>query len=230
MNKKFFMVILMIIVFISICIPKSFGATITPDQITGSKDTSDVDLDLDFIDDITDLLRTAGIFLAVGVMMVLGIKYMSGSLEEKAQYKKTMIPYLIGCFLIFSASVIAPQIIEIFKDAKDTQTVGNIALGLIRAIGTVVAVGVLMLLGIKYIIGSAEEKAEYKRSMLPYIIGSVMLFGAVNLTSILYNMIEIGGDSAAREFAGNHNYSELQEEYNRANEILTELQKSRRKR
>jgi len=42
--------------------------------------------------------------------MVLGIKYMMGSAEEKAEYKKTMIPYIIGAILLFAATTIANAI------------------------------------------------------------------------------------------------------------------------
>lgn len=36
--------------------------------------------------------------------MIIGIKYMTGSLEEKANYKKTMVPYLVGCVILFRSS------------------------------------------------------------------------------------------------------------------------------
>lgn len=136
--KGILTIIMIMILCIIICSPKILAVSVTPDQITGGNFANDIDLD--FVDDITNLLRTVGIFLAVGVMMVLGIKYITGSLEEKATYKKTMVPYLIGCFFIFSASAVAPQIIDLFKDAKDTESVGNVALGLIRIIGSFVAV------------------------------------------------------------------------------------------
>ena len=53
------------------------------------------------------VIQTAGVVIAVIILMVLGIKYMMGSAEEKAEYKKTMIPYLVGAILIFAASTIA---------------------------------------------------------------------------------------------------------------------------
>lgn len=53
------------------------------------------------------VIQVAGIVIAVIILMVLGIKYMMGSAEEKAEYKKTMIPYLVGAILIFAASTIA---------------------------------------------------------------------------------------------------------------------------
>ena len=45
-----------------------------------------------------------------------------------------------------------------------------------------------MIIGIKYMLGSVEEKAQYKKSLLPYIIGAVILFASVNLVQILYNV------------------------------------------
>ena len=45
----------------------------------------------------------------IGIMLI-GIKYMLGSVEEKAEYKKTMIPYIIGCIFIFSISTIVSVI------------------------------------------------------------------------------------------------------------------------
>lgn len=60
---------------------------------------------------IVSIVTTIGIIVAVVVLLVLGIKYMMGSAAEKAEYKKTMIPYLIGAVLIFGASAIAKAVI-----------------------------------------------------------------------------------------------------------------------
>ena len=47
-----------------------------------------------------------------------------------------------------------------------------------------------MVIGIKYMMGSAEEKAEYKKTMIPYLIGAVLLFAAVNLATYIYGIAE----------------------------------------
>lgn len=60
---------------------------------------------------IVSIITTIGIIVAVIVLLILGIKYMMGSASEKAEYKKTMIPYLIGAVLIFGASAIAKAVI-----------------------------------------------------------------------------------------------------------------------
>lgn len=62
---------------------------------------------------IVDVITTVGIVVAVIVLLVLGIKYMMGSASEKAEYKKTMIPYLVGAVLIFGASAIAKAVVSL---------------------------------------------------------------------------------------------------------------------
>ena len=58
------------------------------------------------------LIRMVGSIVAVAVLVVIGIKYMIGSAEEKAKYKEVMIPYIIGAVLIFAATWIASAIYQ----------------------------------------------------------------------------------------------------------------------
>ena len=181
------------------------GTTLSPSQITGD---SGVVLETDFVDKITDFVSKIGIFIAVGVLMIIGIKYMTGSLEEKATYKKSMIPYVIGCFLLFGASILAPKIGELVSGlGDDTEEIGNKILGIIQVTGTLIAVGVLMVIGIKYMTGSVEERANYKKTMLPYVVGTVLLFGAVNVTTLIYDVaISVSGDMGSeKRYAGDAN-------------------------
>ena len=69
---------------------------------------------------IVSIITTIGIIVAVVVLLVLGIKYMMGSASEKAEYKKTMIPYLIGALLIFGASAIAKAVIAVSESITKT--------------------------------------------------------------------------------------------------------------
>lgn len=62
-------------------------------------------------------------------------------------------------------------------------------LGIVRVVGTMVSVGVLMVIGIKYMIGSVEEKAEYKKTFLLYIIGAFLLFTGTLLPSVIYDAV-----------------------------------------
>lgn len=71
-----------------------------------------------------------------------------------------------------------------------TYDIGNNILGIIQTVGILLSVGCLMVLGIKYMMGSAEEKAEYKKTFIPYIIGAVLLFAASALAKVVYNWVK----------------------------------------
>ena len=69
------------------------------------------------------------------------------------------------------------------------QGLANNIIGVIRAVGIIIAVVILLILGIKYMMGSAEEKADYKKSMIPYIVGAVLIFAGSTLVNIIYNFV-----------------------------------------
>ncbi len=230
---KIALLIILITLIVALSIPKSLA--ITPGDLTGEV-SDDTTLDVEFVTNLENMIRLLGTFIAVGVLMIIGVKYMTGSIEEKANYKKTMMPYLIGCIFLFGASIIAPQIIETFKETKTAEDAGNTVLGLIQAVGTFVAVAVLMILGLKYMLGSIEERASYKKSMLPYLIGAILLFGAVNITAAIANNISeegytgnmnlASGRADAEEFIKGHNRSEIMTRYQEVKDKPKQLEMS----
>lgn len=64
-------------------------------------------------DFLYNLLLAIGIVVAVIVGSILGIKYMMGSVEEKAEYKQTLLAYLISCAVVFGAFGIWKLVITI---------------------------------------------------------------------------------------------------------------------
>ena len=105
-----------------------------------------------------------------------------------------IILFINGCFFSSSsASIINP---DDYKPTDNTgsQKLSNIAgvvLGAINVVGAFISAGMLMIIGIKYMIGSVEEKAEYKSTMLPYVIGAVLLFSGTTLLNLIYNLATI---------------------------------------
>lgn len=55
---------------------------------------------------ILAIITWAGAAIAVGMLMFIGIKYVTASPEGKAEIKKTAMYYVLGAILIFSASAI----------------------------------------------------------------------------------------------------------------------------
>ena len=72
---------------------------------------------------------------------------------------------------------------------SDFDKIGSVILGAIQGIGIGFSVIALVIIGIKFMLGSAEEKAEYKSHLVPYIIGVVFLAAATTLPNAIYNMV-----------------------------------------
>lgn len=62
-----------------------------------------------------NLLLGVGIIVAVVVGMIIGIKYMTSSVEGKAELKQAAIGYAAGCLVIFGAFGIWKLVINIFS-------------------------------------------------------------------------------------------------------------------
>ena len=65
--------------------------------------------------DIYNLLSSIGMIIAVVVGIILGITYMIAGSEEKAKVKESLMPYIIGCIVIFGDFGIWKLVISTFK-------------------------------------------------------------------------------------------------------------------
>lgn len=81
---------------------KNGGSEIDSDQLKQSSDL------------IYNILLGIGVILSVLVGAILGIKIMWGSVEEQTKAKEALIPYVVGCFVIFGAFGIWKLAVTIF--------------------------------------------------------------------------------------------------------------------
>lgn len=77
--------------------------------------------------------------------------------------------------------------------SSDTQTAfksaGTIAKAIVY-VGLVISIVMIMVLGIKYMMGSVEERAEYKKTLVPVLIGTLLIFTTGTIVSIIWNIME----------------------------------------
>ena len=88
---------------------------LTPTDISGTDNPTGTSQITTLGNDIVGIFQVVGVVLAVVIIIVLGIKYMLGSAEEKSEYKKSMLPYVVGAALIFAGSIFANVIYEFFN-------------------------------------------------------------------------------------------------------------------
>lgn len=63
---------------------------------------------------IAGIIQIIGTMVSVGTMIIIGIRYVGASADEKAEYRERMIPYFIGAVLLFGASNIVNIIYKMF--------------------------------------------------------------------------------------------------------------------
>lgn len=98
---------------------------------------------------------------------------------------------IITIALTTSVFAITPEDVPTDINSINTIKIVNIGgqiVGLIRTIGTIISVGVLVVLGIKYMTASPEGKADYKGTMVPYVVGAVVLVASTWIATAVYNV------------------------------------------
>ncbi len=55
---------------------------------------------------IYNILLITGIIIAFAIGGILGIKFLTGGIEGQVEVKKALVPYIVGCIIVFGAFTI----------------------------------------------------------------------------------------------------------------------------
>lgn len=108
MNKKIIKVltILMYVIFI-ICSVSNVSLALITDGFNGSVDGVEITPIEDILKAVLTVIRSVGVFIAVGILMIVACKYIIASAGDRADIKKHAISYVIGAVILFATSGIA---------------------------------------------------------------------------------------------------------------------------
>ena len=120
MKKRVFFILL--IIALLICSTNIVQATTITNIIEGADNfinngssTSAISGDKlkELSDTIYNVLLIIGTVIAVIIGAILGIQFITGSVEQKAKVKDSLIPFVIGCVVIFGAFGIWKLVVQI---------------------------------------------------------------------------------------------------------------------
>ena len=115
-TKKIITTIILTMLLLSITIQVKalgFDALTDPDGYKGTPGDSEQAAKI--ADIVVWLIKIAGRSIAVVMLIIIGMKYIMGSVEERAEYKKTTTPLLVGAILIFAGTMLVDFIYGIFQ-------------------------------------------------------------------------------------------------------------------
>lgn len=122
------------------------------------------------------------------------------------KFKKISI-ILIGVILLFTTlycskvsadygSITAGLITKVTSKGDTTSATSKISgavatiITIVRIVGVCVAIAMLLTVAMKYMTAAAGEKAEIKKSAVQYVVGAIVLFGAVGILGIIGDFSE----------------------------------------
>lgn len=76
-----------------------------------------------------------------------------------------------------------------YSDASDIFDKGAIVIATLRNIAAIISVFVITIIGIKYMIGSIEERAEYKKTMGPVVIACILITCLSEILTLIANAV-----------------------------------------
>lgn len=118
-NKKTIVLIMTILTIAFVIVPVISKATIDPNDFQpGNPSQADVTKIANIVNPIIGTIKVAGIVIAVIILTIIGIKFMTGSIEEKAEYKKVLPGYFIGAIMVVAISQFIAVIIDIVTNIK----------------------------------------------------------------------------------------------------------------
>ncbi len=104
--------------------------------------------------------------------------------------KKILIIMMIAMIMMtnvvaaFSISGVTPT-----KPDGSIETKVVKVLGVVQWVGYVVAIGMLIWVGIKYVTSGAGEKAKAKETLIPIVVGAVLIAGATWIATAVFSMV-----------------------------------------
>lgn len=107
--------------------------------------------------------------------------------------KKIIVCFMLISIFLISSFVCTNAVTDITQIVNPTPTpIGNdkanAIIGALRWVGYIIAVGMMVYIGIKYVMASADEKADLKSSLVKYFIGAILITLAATIVGWIFNL------------------------------------------
>jgi hypothetical protein len=143
--------------------------------------------------ELADMINILGTSVIVIATIILGVKYMLGSVESKADVKENLITLLVACLFFFGwqaiRDLLAPNNVFVFTNGGTfAATVGSVFSTVLYMLKFIV-ISAVIYVGVKYIFAGASGKADLKSKSGLFVIGIIMALATSNFLTVISNII-----------------------------------------
>lgn len=156
------------------------------------------EISFNVVEQFMDIVNYVGTTIIIIATMFLGVKYMFGSVDGKADVKESMITLLVACVFFFGWQYLSTVIIDVTtgelivaktSDRSYKDMFGRI-LAIVITIVKVAAIAGVIYVGVRYIFSGATGKADLKGRSGYFIIGIILTFCSVSVLTMIANILK----------------------------------------
>lgn len=142
-----------------------------------------------------DMINVVGTTLIALATIFLGVKYMFGSVDNKASVKESLSSLLVACVFFFGWSSIRRLLITddntfaLFSNTDSYTTILSDIFTLFTYLANGLSVLAVVYIGIRYIISGASGRADLKAKSPQFILGVIMAFCASSFLTFISSVI-----------------------------------------
>ena len=149
----------------------------------------------EIIDSFENMINVVGTTAIVIATIVLGFKYMIGSVESKTSANESMITLLVACVFFFGwaniRSLLMPSNQLVFIDNDDSSYLNFVAriFTSFKYVANIASIGLIAYIGIRYIFAGIDGRTELKEKSVYIIVGIILVFATSTVLGFVSDAI-----------------------------------------
>lgn len=140
-----------------------------------------------------DAIFQVGNVVFICVTILLGIKYAFSSVDGKVNVKESLIPLSIGAVFFYLAQTVynfSKNILDVFAGINSINSVINEIFSTVSVVANTCAIIAIVLMGLKYMLTTADERAELKKRMVPLVIGLALIYASAQILGLIVSIAD----------------------------------------
>lgn len=139
---------------------------------------------------ITDMIFVVGNMIFFAVTVVLGVKYIWGGADSKANVKDSLITLIIAATVFYGWQLIEGIFTgSDFIDPDSFENTASNIYSIIIYIANFAAIGGLVYIGVRYLMSGAAGRADLKAKSVPVMLGIVMVYCTLGFLNLITSII-----------------------------------------
>lgn len=147
---------------------------------------------LDTLEPLIKLIKFVGNMIFVGVTVVLGVKYIWGSVESKSEVKESLTTLIIAALFFYSWDTISSLLktgdrLHFIRSTAESSAQN--VYSIILYICNFLAVGGVVYIGVRYMMAGAEGRSQLKAKGVPIVLGLIMVYATVTFLNLAISIL-----------------------------------------